>query len=270
MRVNQNMDLPAACKALESTLLRQLLSASGAFKGGSAAGAEMHGQMFVDALADAVAKGDGLGIAKMLQRTLGKGEADGSDGEDAAVGPAERPHASTAAHLGALPPTSPTPPDGGPGLPVGMRMTSGYGPRADPLEGDHRFHTGVDFAAPEGAPIRAVAPGTVRSAGPRGGYGNAIEIDHGGGVTTLYGHASALTVTPGQHVGAGDEVGLVGHTGRATGPHLHFEVRQGGQPVDPLAGARRALNAYGNRVDNKSEAKPGTTTQSPSAAEESP
>jgi murein DD-endopeptidase MepM/ murein hydrolase activator NlpD len=269
MRASQNMDLPAACKALESTLLRQLLSASGAFKGGSVAGAEMHGQMFIDALADAVAKGDGLGIAKMMERTLGKNAADDSGGEEGVQGPAERPHAASAPHLAALPPPGLTPPEGEPGLPAGMRMTSGYGPRADPLEGDHRIHTGVDFAAPEGAPIRAVAPGTVRSAGPRGGYGNAVEIDHGGGVTTLYGHASALTVTPGQHVGAGDEVGLVGHTGRATGPHLHFEVRHGGQPVDPIAGTRRALNAYGIRVDNKSEAKPRTATTPPSV-EESP
>jgi murein DD-endopeptidase MepM/ murein hydrolase activator NlpD len=269
MRTSRDMDLPAACKALESTLLRQMLSASGAFKMGSAAGAEMHGQMFIDTLADAVAKGDGLGIARMLERTLGKSAgAAGEEGEDVASGPAERPH-PLAPHPAAFAPTSATPPDGGPGLPTGMRMTSGYGPRADPLEGDHRFHTGVDFAAPEGAPIRAVAPGTVRSAGPRGGYGNAIEIDHGGGVTTLYGHASALEVTPGQHVAAGDEVGRVGHSGRATGPHLHFEVRHGGQPVDPIAGAKRALNAYGNRVDNRSEAKPGTTTGSPSV-EESP
>src|SRR6185369_1112908 len=118
---------PAACQALESTLLRQLLSASGAFKGGSVAGAEMHGQMFIDALSDAVAKGDGLGIAKMLQRTLGKNEADDSGGEEGAVGPAERPHGTAASHLAPLSPTSPTPPDGGPGLPAGLRMTSGYG-----------------------------------------------------------------------------------------------------------------------------------------------
>jgi murein DD-endopeptidase MepM/ murein hydrolase activator NlpD len=86
----------------------------------------------------------------------------------------------------------------------------------------------------------------VVAAGPRGGYGLAVEIDHGCGITTLYGHASQVLVQPGQRVERGEAVALLGDTGRSTGPHLHFEVHSNGSPVDP----RRALNAYRSRADN--------------------
>ena len=87
--------------------------------------------------------------------------------------------------------------------------------------------------------------GVVKSAGPRGGYGFAVEVDHGNGLTTLYGHASELLVSPGQAVRAGQEIARVGSTGRSTGAHLHFEVRVGGRPVDP----GRVLKAYAARVE---------------------
>jgi murein DD-endopeptidase MepM/ murein hydrolase activator NlpD len=124
-------------------------------------------------------------------------------------------------------------------------VTSGFGTRTDPIDGTSRFHTGVDLRAPEGSPIRAAADGVVRRAGARGGYGNAIEIDHGEGVSTLYAHASNVSVQPGDRIARGAEVGQVGQTGRATGPHLHFEVRVEGKPIDPKA----ALKAYGIRAD---------------------
>jgi len=113
------------------------------------------------------------------------------------------------------------------------RMSSSFGPRVHPIFGTTRLHAGMDLAAPTGTPISAAAPGAVVTAGWLGGYGNAVVVDHGGGLSTLYAHQSALAVTVGQAVGAGDVVGRVGSTGNSTGPHLHFEVRVLGTPVDP-------------------------------------
>lgn len=121
------------------------------------------------------------------------------------------------------------------GSPIpGALVTSTFGPRVHPIFGNVRMHDGVDFGAQAGTPIRAVAAGTVVSAGVRGGYGNATIIDHGAGVATLYAHQSEMFVTPGASVAAGQVIGAVGSTGFSTGPHLHFEVRLAGVPVDPL------------------------------------
>ncbi|MES1209745.1 MAG: M23 family metallopeptidase, partial [Pseudomonadota bacterium] len=135
---------------------------------------------------------------------------------------------------------------------VSDHVTSGFGPRVHPITGDVRFHSGVDLRASEGAPIRAVAGGIVREAGHRGGYGNVVEIDHGDGTSTLYAHASAVLVAKGQRVDEGQPVALVGQTGQATGPHLHFELRRHDHPVDPLRrdpspSIVRALNRYRER-----------------------
>ncbi|RKO65608.1 peptidoglycan DD-metalloendopeptidase family protein [Desulfofundulus salinus] len=99
---------------------------------------------------------------------------------------------------------------------------------------DGRPHEGVDIAAGEGEPIRAVRSGRVTFAGPRGTYGNTVIIDHGDGLETLYAHALQVLVEPGQWVDAGEIIALVGSTGRSTGPHLHLEVRLNGIPYDPL------------------------------------
>jgi murein DD-endopeptidase MepM/ murein hydrolase activator NlpD len=133
-------------------------------------------------------------------------------------------------------------------------VTSGFGRRIHPVTGDLRFHTGVDLRAAEGAPIRAAAGGIVRDAGRRGGYGKTVEIDHGNGTSTLYAHASQLLVSKGQRVDEGKPVALVGQTGQATGPHLHFELRRHDHPVDPTSGnlpipTARALNRYRERVE---------------------
>ncbi len=117
--------------------------------------------------------------------------------------------------------------------PVPGRITSSFGPRSHPILGYVRMHTGVDFTAAYGQEIRAAQSGRVIIAGWFGGYGNAIVIDHGGGVSTLYGHQSELAVGYGQSVAAGDVIGYVGSTGLSTGPHLHFEVRINGGAVDP-------------------------------------
>ena len=116
----------------------------------------------------------------------------------------------------------------------GAPITSGFGPRVHPIYGDVRMHTGIDFGASSGTPIHAAADGVVVSAGPLGGYGNATVIDHGNGLATLYGHQSSIAVVPGQTVKRGQIIGYVGCTGLCTGPHLHFEVRVRGTPVDPM------------------------------------
>ncbi|SFQ99449.1 LysM peptidoglycan-binding domain-containing M23 family metallopeptidase [Desulfoscipio geothermicus] len=118
-------------------------------------------------------------------------------------------------------------------LPVQGRLTAGYGQRTHPITGSRDFHEGWDLAAPEGTPIRAAAAGRVTFAGWDGGYGLAVRIDHGNGVTTLYAHASSILVSVGEQVSPGTVIARVGNTGLSTGPHVHLEVRVDGRPVDP-------------------------------------
>lgn len=113
-------------------------------------------------------------------------------------------------------------------------LTSGFGLRRHPVFGIVRPHHGVDIAAAWGTPVLAAAAGTVVYAGWFGGYGKLVVVDHGGGLATLYGHLSSIRVSVGQTVGPGEVLGNVGSTGYSTGPHLHFEVRVNGRPVDPL------------------------------------
>ena len=114
-------------------------------------------------------------------------------------------------------------------------FTSGFGSRSDPFRHGAAFHPGIDLAAPYGTAVYATAEGTVIRAGwNSGGYGNLVEIDHGRGIITRYGHMSRILVSPGQHVTRGQQVGQVGSTGRSTGNHLHYEVRIDDSPVNPI------------------------------------
>ncbi len=113
-------------------------------------------------------------------------------------------------------------------------ITSPFGYRVHPIFGTMRFHTGVDIGANYGHPVLASDSGVVIDSGWMGGYGNCIIIDHGGGYSTLYAHCSELYVSYGQSVAKGQQIAAVGSTGNSTGPHLHFEVRINGEPVDPL------------------------------------
>ena len=114
-------------------------------------------------------------------------------------------------------------------------FTSGYGVRSDPFKGRAAMHAGIDLAGPIGTPIYATADGIVgRSEWNNGGYGNLVELDHGHGIQTRYGHLSKSLVTAGQHVKRGDMIALMGSTGRSTGSHLHYEVRIDGKPVNPV------------------------------------
>lgn len=115
-----------------------------------------------------------------------------------------------------------------------LPITSHFGQRLDPVTGDWALHTGVDIGAPAGHPVRAATEGTVTYAGWDGNYGQVVRISHGDGVTTSYAHLRSIQLTAGQAVVKGQTVGEVGSTGKSTGPHLHFEWRVNGEPVDPL------------------------------------
>jgi murein DD-endopeptidase MepM/ murein hydrolase activator NlpD len=119
-------------------------------------------------------------------------------------------------------------------LPSDGPITSGFGYRTHPILGYQRFHAGVDFGADFGHPILAADRGTVIFAGWYGGYGNSISLDHGNGITTMYAHAQELYVSEGETVERGKTIAATGSTGLSTGPHLHFEVRENGEPVDPM------------------------------------
>lgn len=203
----------AAARELEALVVKQVLSASGAFKGSEAAGSSVWSDLLTEAVAGAVTGQGGLGLAGLMESPL----------------PA------------AAPPPAVLVAGGG-------TITSTFGDRVDPLDGAHHFHSGVDVAAAEGTPILAARDGVVVSAGPRGGYGNAVELRHGDGTTTLYAHASKLEVVPGQQVREGEPIAQVGSTGRSTGNHLHFEVRREGKALAPgQVGA--ALQVYRRRAD---------------------
>lgn len=117
--------------------------------------------------------------------------------------------------------------------PIEGRVASSFGEREDPINGEGAFHAGIDIDAPYGTPVRAAGDGDVSGASMGAGYGREVVLDHGHGMSTLYGHLSAIAVLPGQHVTRGEIIGYVGQSGRATGPHLHYEVRVHNVPVNP-------------------------------------
>src|SRR5580704_15809937 len=117
--------------------------------------------------------------------------------------------------------------------PVEGQVTGSFGERIDPFNGEGAFHSGVDIGSSYGSPIIAPADGVVTFSDILGGYGKAIMIDHGNGISTRYGHLSGYAVTAGQRVHRGDVIGYVGESGRSTGPHLHYEVRINDTPVNP-------------------------------------
>ena len=117
--------------------------------------------------------------------------------------------------------------------PVEGQITGSFGERIDPFNGEGAFHSGVDISSYVGSPVMAPADGLVTFADFLGGYGRAVIVDHGHGISTRYGHLSSFAVTAGQHIQRGDTIGYVGLSGRSTGPHLHYEVRVNDVPVNP-------------------------------------
>lgn len=129
------------------------------------------------------------------------------------------------------------------GSPIpGAELQSNFGRRVDPFTGRLAFHAGMDFSGPAGTEIHATGDGKVISAGWAGAYGNAVDIDHGFGVTTRYGHMSKIGVSVGQMVKTGDVIGIQGSTGRSTGPHVHYEVRYYDRPLNPIKFLHVAAN----------------------------
>lgn len=215
--------LKDASAQLESFVVKQLLTSSGAFKGSGAAGSGLVNELFAEQLADVIARTSNLNL-------MGGARTHGAQGSDAAIAHPHEAHARGDA----------------------PHVSSQFGPRADPLTGKPQFHGGVDLPAPAGTPFPAARVGTVIAAGERGGYGLAVEVAHPDGSSTLYAHAQRVSVEVGQHVQAGEALGEIGQTGRSTGPHLHLELRRGGRPVNPEA----ALKSYRLRADVPHGEKP--------------
>ncbi len=138
-----------------------------------------------------------------------------------------------------------------PGIwPVVGRLESGFGSRSDPFSGEGARHPGLDIGAPLGTPVKAAADGIVIQAGWSGGYGRCVVIDHGNGYQTWYGHLSKIDAIEGQEIRQGDILGNVGMTGRATGPHLHYEVRVHSTPVNPYRFLAHAMVSRTEPVAN--------------------
>jgi hypothetical protein len=127
--------------------------------------------------------------------------------------------------------------------PVIGHLTGTFGERMDPFSGEGAFHTGVDISSQYGDAVRVTADGVVLEADERAGYGRLVVVDHGFGVTTYYGHLSSFNVVAGQQLRRGDAIGNVGVSGRSTGPHVHYEVRINGAPVNPMRYLRQASAA---------------------------
>ena len=222
-----------AARGLEAHFLRQVLAevrdAAPALDGGFAG--STFKEMLDGALSDSMAASGGIGLGKMIAKELSRNPG-GKSQAVAGTGPAA-PGGDGGAAIARD--QTLTPLAGLPVRPVTGVITSRYGARVDPIENDQRIHAGVDLRAAVGTPARAAEAGVVVRAEAAGGYGNLVVLDHGGGLETRYGHLGRIDVRVGQRVTAGEPVGEVGASGRATGPHLHFEVRRDGRTVDPIA-----------------------------------
>jgi murein DD-endopeptidase MepM/ murein hydrolase activator NlpD len=229
-----------AGQQLEAFFLRRLLAEARPQGGGMLDGGfagDTFKEMLDEAVADKVAAAGGLGMGDLFARQLSGGHelpptagalghptpAGGALGHPTPAGALDFPAPGHAALPGAAPLA----------MPVIGRATSAYGLRADPVHHAQELHPGLDLAAPTGAPVGAAAGGTVTHAGPAGTYGNLVIIRHDDGLETRYAHLSAVEAKVGARVEPGQVVGRVGSTGNSTGPHLHFEVRRDGKPLDP-------------------------------------
>jgi murein DD-endopeptidase MepM/ murein hydrolase activator NlpD len=246
-------DQQKAAKQLEAFFLRRLLTEArpqGGMLDGGFAG-DTFKQMLDEAIADKMSSAGGIGMSAMFEKQLG-GEA--TKASVAQVGSAMPMHAETPRALPMpktevphLPPVEST---SGFAMPAVGRLSSAYGKRIDPINHTESLHPGQDIAAKAGTPVVAAAAGTVTHAGPAGTYGNLVTITHANGLETRYAHLSSVDVQKGVVVNPGTPIGKVGSTGRSTGPHLHFEVREDGKLKDPAAylpveSGPRPLNSSG-------------------------
>lgn len=222
-----------AAKQLEAFFLRQFLAearpSTGSKDGGFAG--DTFKDMFDNALADSMSASGGFGLTATFEKALGgTPEPIRSLSVMSDLG---NPTAHAVPGRAAIPDLADLPVEGEMVRPAVGRFSSRFGTRTDPIDHTQKGHFGLDIAAREGTPVVAALDGKVKHAGPAGTYGNLITLAHADGTETRYAHLSAITVKVGQHVAAGTPMGAVGTTGRSTGPHLHFEVRRDGRPVDP-------------------------------------
>jgi murein DD-endopeptidase MepM/ murein hydrolase activator NlpD len=230
-------DAHKAASQLEAFFLRQMLteampssSSGGALDGGFAG--DTFKQMLNEAIADKASAAGGVGIADMMAKQLTKPTAGAAAQSHPSFHALRTSAAAPPSALRAIDSAAPT---GAPSfvMPVAGRPTSGFGMRNDPVHGSAMNHPGFDLAAATGTPVGAAAAGTITHAGPAGTYGNLVIVRHASGYETRYAHLSAVTVKVGEEVAPGQNIGKVGTTGYSTGPHLHFEVRHDGTPIDP-------------------------------------
>jgi murein DD-endopeptidase MepM/ murein hydrolase activator NlpD len=267
-RIREQAKLKQACQLFEAQFLKMLwkemrktVPKNGLINGGQAE--QMFTDMMDQAVSDQSVKGRSMGIAQMLEKQLSRERIQRPSGQlpspslapplastvPSTPAPSVGTLSSTAAPSvsGIIPPQGryPTPQalGGDYQLPVQGAVTSAFGEREHPITGEERQHNGLDLGAPAGTPVKAAKTGTVSFAGPAGDYGNLIIVDHPGGGSTYYAHLRSLGVKAGQAVEQGQQIGAVGSTGLASGPHLHFEVRDPlGRPVDPQPLLAKGLN----------------------------
>jgi murein DD-endopeptidase MepM/ murein hydrolase activator NlpD len=234
-----------------SSMLKEVREASSE-EGGLFGSSEMrtYGELFDQEIAGRIAEGRGLGLASSIARSLaarGYAQAEAHPAQPPASGRSAVP-APAAVGAEALPAAGlanawPLPSE------TKFRVSSDFGLRADPIHGGERTHHGIDLAAPQGTPILSVGDGVVTRSGWVPGYGRMVEVDHGQGVVARYAHGSRLDVEVGARVKRGMVLGAVGSSGRATGSHLHLEIRVDGRPVDPEPWLRSAGTEAGGGHD---------------------
>jgi len=248
-QTGQPKDTEEAARQMEEQFLRVMLKElkrsipTGGLLQGSVA---IYNSVFDEQLAQTMAEAGGIGIGERLAAYLERPEGGENtpeklalrDGRSFAAG--ERPiHSIVPQRFHDAPPKRfdatalPFPKDATQHPVSDGIVTSHFGLRSDPFSGELRSHRGIDIAAPKGTPFHPIAEGTVIESGPRGGYGNLVVVDHGEGWTSSYAHCDTLNVQPGDRVSLKSTLGTVGETGRATGPHIHLELRHEGEAIDP-------------------------------------
>jgi murein DD-endopeptidase MepM/ murein hydrolase activator NlpD len=225
-------------------MLRQMRAAMTEDERGDGLGAGTMTDTIDIELARQLTQGGGIGLVKTLQATIERqtlGRAAGAPVDPAvdAVAPQRLPLSTASSGSPLVSVAEPHEPDPTLPLPIAAPVSSPFGYRADPFTGGTRFHAGVDIAAAYGREVPSAGVGLVVFSGAQGGYGNTVVVEHAGGIRTRYAHLSSIQVDVGARVDAGTVVGRVGSSGRSTGPHLHFEVLQDGQPVNPAVAATR-------------------------------
>lgn len=216
---------------LMTQMLRQMKDSMAPESGNEGLGGAVFGDTVNMELGMALTKAGGVGVAESLMKSLQRLDQQPGQSEIDAAAAGVGAAAGTAP--AGIPFNVPTAmPLASSGLP-GTAVSSDFGWRSDPIHGQQRFHAGLDLKVAYGQEVRAASAGVVKFAGEQSGYGTTVVVDHGDGLETRYAHLSSADVKAGSQVEAGQPIARSGNSGRSTGAHLHFEVRQDGQPIDP-------------------------------------